>query len=159
MSNRLKTIILALGLLISYNVPAIELNEANVRHFLTEVDSTIANLDIDAYEKFLSDDAKFIVTFIFQGRQQELPYSKKRYLKEMRKALPLIKDYQYNRSNTEIKIIDGQAIVDAYITESVVINRRARTAESESQVIVELINDQLKITEFTGDLGVFSTGR
>ncbi len=159
MSNRFKTVFLALGLLTCGNISAIELNEANIQNFLAEVDTAIANLDIDAYENLISDDAKFIVTFVFQGRQQQLPYSKQRYLKEMRKALPLMQDYQYNRSNTEIKIIDAQAIIKADITESVVVNRRARTAESESQVIVKVINDQLKITELTGDLGVFSTGR
>lgn len=158
MSNILKTGFLLLVLLASATIQAVELNEANINQFLDEVDTTISELDIDSYEKFISDDAKYIVTFIFQGRRQAMPYSKKRYIREIRKVLPSMEDYQQSRSNTEIKITDNKAIVTALISTSATINSRTRSTKSESEVTIEVVNDKLLITKLVGDLGVFTTG-
>lgn len=153
-----KKFFLGLLLLGSSHLLAVDLTEENIEKFLLEMDSVIQALDVDGYEKMLSDDAKFLVTFVFQGRNQIVPYSREKYLREFRQGVALVDNYQFNRSDTVITITGDKAVVTTFISESATVHKRNVKSESESEMTIQVVEGELRITKTVGDLGVFTTG-
>lgn len=137
---------------------AVELSEANIHKLLNDADTAITNGDIDGYASLLSDDARFILKFIMQGRQQALPYSKSRYINIVRESLAAMDEYAYTTSNLVIKIMDNKATATGDVTELITINGRTTIAESTSEVTIEVVNGALLFTTLSGELHALTRG-
>ncbi len=147
-----KTFFLVLCLISSANCIATELNKENIEALLAGVDAAMLDADMDALSDLMTDDARFIVKFIIQGRYQALPYSKDRYIKALKQVMPEIEDYTVNRSDLKIDFTGDQALVTTTLDETATVNGRNITAQSEEQATVAVINGKLLITRLSGEL-------
>ncbi len=157
MINNLKQGLFILSLLFSIHSHAAELNQSNSNKFPQAVDAAITSGDIDSYANLLSDDASIKIKIILQGRQQAIPYSKKRYIKALKEQLASIENYTYGSSNLMIKVIDDKAFVTADSIESMTVGGRKIVAETQSEATIKSIDGVLLMTEASNELAAMTS--
>lgn len=139
--------LLLVGLVLAKIAYAGALSEASVNQALTHFENAALGLNLEVVDQALSDDVEIILNMDLRGRQVVLRPSKQEYLKKIKDGHAQMTDYQYNRSNTVIKLQDNKAYITADINESMVLQGRPLTTLTKEQITMESRNGKFLITQ------------
>jgi len=147
-----RLLILAIGLwaMTSASAWAQDLTRSMVESVIQSVEDATNHLDAQALADTMADDVVIRLDITMLGESQVITPSKEEYVAVVAEAWSRFDQYHYRRSNTDISLQGDQAVVDAKVHESMVIDGHSVSGTSKERVIIKLINGQPKITEVNG---------
>ena len=149
----LKSVFFATLVLLSGTIQAGQIDKAMINSMLSEIDAAAQKKDPAVVVKYISPDAKITMHINAGGQKQVLKVTRAQYLELLQQGWTMSSNYQYQRSNTRIKIMDGgnKAIVTANVTESMNIQGQTVKGTSQETSTIELVNGRAMITELVGE--------
>ncbi len=130
------------------------LTEEIVKTVLFETENAVKNMDADRLSDALSDDVIIVINMNMQGQNQVIRPSKQEYIAMLKQGWSMVKNYKYNTSILKIDIQGNKAIVTTDVSESMTIQGRNMTSETNEELTIELINAKPLITKVVGHISM-----
>jgi phosphoribosylformimino-5-aminoimidazole carboxamide ribonucleotide (ProFAR) isomerase len=126
------------------------LTEESAKQVISKIDNAVNTLNAQEVANALSDDVELILNINVQGQIQVLRPSKQEYIAMLQQGWAKSTNYEYSRSNMEIKIQGNKAFVSTNVKESMTVQGQNISGESKEEVTIELINGSPLITKVIG---------
>ena len=140
------------GLLLAGAASAASLTDGDIQKMLSRIDQAAQSHDVNGIIKLLAPQARVNIDMTAVGAPQVLSLSRAEYAEALRSNWAQTQTYDYQRSNTKIRIAPGaqSAIVTATVKETIKMQGQTLVSTTDETSRVEMVKGQPLVTEVQG---------